>query len=142
VKALRILIATVALAALSVVPAAAQVHQPNQDRRLRPISSSTDQAQSQRSLAHVLAREHHAYPAASEPETQAAQRALARTLAREGHAYWGPTAGQQPAKEQQAAASGTLRLFAVLAVIGLTVLLAVAVTWRRLRARSRPREAT
>jgi hypothetical protein len=141
-KAVRTLTAAVALAALSIVPAAAQAHEPNQDHDVQPVSRPTDQTQSQRSLARVLAREHHAYLAASDPKTQPAQRALARTLAREDHAYWGPTAGQQSASAHQAGPSRTFPLFPVLTVIGLTALLAMAAAWRRLRGRSRPREAT
>jgi hypothetical protein len=90
----------------------------------------------------VLAREHHAYPAGGDPETQAAQRVLARTLAKEHHTYPAPADGQQAANAHQAAPSGTFPLLPVLIVVGVTVVLAMAATWWRLRARSRPREAT
>ncbi len=140
-KALRIFTTAVALAALSVVPAAAQAHEPNQDRDIQPISRPTDQARADQTLARVLAREYHAYPAPIDRQAEAAQRTLARTLAREDHAYWGPTHGQQPANEQQAA-SGAFPLLPLLTAVGLTVLLATAAAWRRLRARARPREAT
>jgi hypothetical protein len=143
VKAPRILTATLALAALSILlVGGAQAHTPNQDRDLQPVSRPTDQARARLTLARVLAREHHAYPAPIDRQAEAAQRTLARTLAREDHAYWGPTHGQQPANEQQAGPSGTFPLLPLLTAVGLTVLLATAATWRRLRARSRPREAT
>jgi hypothetical protein len=142
VKALRSLTVAVALAALSVVPAAAQAHAPNQDRDIQPVSRPTDQTRAQRTLARVLAREHHASPAANDPETQAAQRALTRTLAREGPADWGSTDTQQSANAHQAGPSGTFPLLPLLTAVGVTVLLATAATWWRLRARSRAREAT
>jgi hypothetical protein len=141
VKVLRSFTAAVALAALSVVPAAAQAHTPNQDRHLQPVSRSTDQTPAQRTLTRTLAKEHDAYLTPTDPETQAAQRALTRTLAKEHDAYPAPTDGQA-ANEQQAAVSGTFPLLPVLAVIGLTVLLAMAAIWRRQRVHSRPREAT
>jgi hypothetical protein len=139
VKALRILTASVALAALSVLPAAAA---PSQDRDTQPVSGPTDQTQSQRTLARVLAREHHAYPTSIDPKAETAQRALARTLGKEHHAYPAPADGQQAANAHRAASSGAFPLLPVLAAAGLTVLLAMAATWRRLRARARPREAT
>jgi len=140
VKALRILTATVALAALSILlVGGAQAHAPNQDRDIQPVSRPADQAR--RTLARVLAREHHASPAANDPETQAAQRALNRTLAREGHADWGSTDTQQSASAHQTGPSATFPLLPLLITVGVTVLLATAATWWRLRARSRPREA-
>ncbi len=141
-KALRSLTAAAALAALSVVPATAQAHASNQNRDVQPVSRPADQTSARRTLTRVLAREQHAYPAPSGPETQAAQLALARTLSREGHAYWGSTAGQQPAKPYRAAPSGTFPLLPLLTAVGLAMLLAAAATWRWLRARVRPREAT
>jgi hypothetical protein len=142
VKALRSFTAAVALAALSVVPAAAQAHTPNQDGDTQPVSRPADQARAQQTLARVLAREHHASPAANDPETQAAQRALTRTLGREGHADWGSTDTQPSASAQQAGPSGTFPLLPLLTAVGVTVLVATAATWWRLRTRSRPREAT
>jgi hypothetical protein len=71
-----------------------------------------------------------------------AQRALTRVLAKEHHTYPAPAGGQQAASAQRAGPSGTFPLLPVLATAGLTVLVATAATWRRLRARGRPREAT
>ncbi|HZD70637.1 MAG TPA: hypothetical protein VFA45_17600 [Actinomycetes bacterium] len=143
-QALRSLTATLALAALSILPAGtAQAHTPNQDHNTQPVSRPTYQTPAQQTLGRVLAREHHTYPpAASDPAMQPAQRALARTLAREGHASPAPADGQQAASPQQAAPRGTFPLLPVLTAAGLTTLAAAAATWRRLRARSRPREAT
>jgi hypothetical protein len=142
VKALRSLTATLALAALSVLLAAgAQAHTPNQHRDIRPVSRPTDQTPAQRTLARTLAREHDTYPAPSGPETQAVQPALARTLGREHDTYPAPADGQA-ANAHRAVSSGTFPLLPVLAPAGLIVVLATAATWRRLRARSRPREAT
>jgi L-aminopeptidase/D-esterase-like protein len=141
VKALRILTATVALAALSVLPVVAQAHVPSQDRDLQPVARPADQTPAQRTLARVLAREHHASPAAIDRQAEAAQRALARTLAKERHTYPAPGDGQQAANAHRAAPSGTFPLLPVLATAGLILVLATAATWR-LRARSRPREAS
>jgi hypothetical protein len=143
VKALRIFTTTVALTALSILSVGgAQAHPPNQDRDIQPVSRPTDQTPAQRALARVLAREHHAYPAPIDRQAEAAQRALTRTLAKEHGTYPAPADGQQAANAQQAAPSGTFPLLPVLTAVGLTVVLATAATWRRLRARSRPREAT
>jgi hypothetical protein len=143
VKALRILAATVALAALSILlVGGAQAHAPNQDRDIQPVSRPTDQTRAQRTLARVLAKEHHTYPAPIDRQAETAQRALTRTLARERGTYPAPADGQQAANEHQAAPSGTFPLLPVLTAVGLTVVLATAATWWRLRARSRPREAT
>jgi hypothetical protein len=143
VKAPRSLTATLALAALSLLPAAAaQAHAPYQDRDTQPVSRPADQTRAQQTLARVLAREHDAYPAPSDPETQAAQLALTRVLAREHYTYPAPADGQQAANAHRAAPRGTFPLLPVLAMVGLIVALATAATWRRLRARARPREAT
>jgi hypothetical protein len=142
VKALRILTATVALATLSILlVGGAQAHTPNQDRDLQPVARPADQTPAQRTLARVLAREHHASPAAIDRQAEAAQRALARTLAKERHTYPAPADGQQAANAHRAVPSGTFPLLPVLATAGLILVLATAATWR-LRARSRPREAT
>jgi hypothetical protein len=141
VKALRRLTAAVALAAFSVLPAAAQAHTPNQDRDTQPVSRAADQTRAQQTLARVLAREHHAYPAPIDREAEAAQRALGRVLAREHDASPAPAGGQQAANAHRAASRGTFPLLPVLATVGLIVVVAMATTWRR-RGRSRPREAT
>lgn len=95
----------------------------------------------QRVLERTLAREHHAIPAHSNPLAQAADLALAKTLAREQGAYPAPT-GRQTANPQPTEASRPTTLFAVVGVVGLTVLLAAAATLLWLRGRDRPREAT
>jgi hypothetical protein len=142
VQALRNLTAAAALAALSVVPAAAQAHAPYQDRDPQPVSRPTDQAPAQQTLARVLGREHHAYPAPIDREAETAQRALTRTLTRDHHTYPAPADGQQAASAHQAGPGGTFPLLPLLTAVGVTMLLAIAATWWRLRARSRPREAT
>jgi hypothetical protein len=58
-------IATVALAALSVLPATrAQARMADQERDIQPVSRPADQTPAQRTLERTLAKEHHAYPAA------------------------------------------------------------------------------
>jgi hypothetical protein len=115
----RILTATVALVALSVLAAgSADARQPDDER-------------GQRALERTLAREHHAYPAPLDQQAQAAQRTLARTLAREYHTYLAPDDSPQPASPQKAAQRRTLSTLAVLAMT-----MVLATTWRR-RARSR-----
>jgi hypothetical protein len=136
VQALRRFTTAVALAALSVAPAAAQASAPNQDRHLQPIARPTDQTRAQQTLARGLAREHHAYPAAKDPGMQAAERALTRTLGREGHADWGSTDRQQAAGAHQAGPNGTFPVLPLLTAVGVTVLVAMAAKWR-LRAHSR-----
>jgi hypothetical protein len=137
VQALRHFTAAVALAALSVVPAAARAQAPNQGRHLEPVSRPTGQTHAEQTLARVLAREHHAYPAAKDPESQAAHRALMRTLGREGHADWGSTDRPHPDSAHQAGPSGSFPLVPLVTAVGVTMLLATAVTWRQLRPRSR-----
>ena len=104
----------------------------------RQAATVADQTRAQRTLARVLAREHHASAAPIDREAETAQ----RTLAKEHHAYPAPADGPMAANARHAAPSGTFPLLPVLAVVGLIVVLATAVTWLRLRARSRPREAT
>jgi len=132
VKPARLFTAAVVVAALSLLPAAAQAEVHNQHRNTR-ASRQTDQTPAQRTLARVLGRELRSYPAPDDPQTQAAQAALGRTLAREDHAYWSPTDGQQSAKSHQTGPSGTFPLVPLLLAVGLTGLLMMAATWRRLR---------
>jgi hypothetical protein len=68
-----------------------------------------------------------------------AELALKRTLGREPYTYPAPT-DRQPSTEQQAHPGRSLPLLAVLAGFALTVVLAAAATWRRVR--THPGEAT
>jgi hypothetical protein len=93
-------------------------------------------------LERTLAREHHAVSAPANPAAQAAELALTRTLAREQGAYPAPS-GRQTANIESTKPSRPTVLFAVVGIVGLTVLLlaaAAAFLWQR--GRARPREAT
>jgi 1-deoxy-D-xylulose 5-phosphate reductoisomerase len=119
------MLATATLIALTVLPAG-----------VAPASQAEERGQ--RVLERTLAREHHAVPVPADPATQAAE---LRTQAREQGAYPAPT-GQQTANTHLAEASRPTTLFAVVGVVGLTVLLAAAAALLWLRGRARPREAT
>jgi hypothetical protein len=122
------MLAVATLAALTVLPAGV-------------AQAGVADEPSQQVQERTLAREHHTTPAPTDPAVQAAELALVRTLAREQGAYPAPT-GQQSANTQPTEASGPAMLFAVVGVVGLTVLLAAAAAFLWLRGRGRPREAT
>ena len=135
----RSIVTAVALAALSVLPIGGAHARPADDQRGgQACSAPAEQTRACQALQRTLAREHHASPAPSDGQAQAARRALQRTLAREPHTY--PAADPQ----QRTNPSRAPIILAVTGAVGLSVVVVVATaSWRRrLRARSRPREAT
>lgn len=136
----RSIVTAVALAALSVLPiGGAHAHPADDQRGSQACSAGAEQTRACQALQRTLAREHHASPAPSDEQAQAARRALQRTLAREPHTY--PAAADPPRHTNP---SRTPIILAVTGAVGLSVVVVVATaSWRRrLRARSRPREAT
>lgn len=136
----RSIVTAVALAALSVLPIGGAHARPADDQRGgQACSAPAEQTRACQALQRTLAREPHASPAPSDEQAQAARRALQRTLAREPHTYPAAADPQQHTNPSRAPI-----ILAVTGAVGLSVVVVVATaSWRRrLRARSRPREAT
>jgi hypothetical protein len=136
----RSIVTAVAVAALSVLPTGGAHARPANDQRGgQACSAPAAQTHACQGLQRTLAREHHASPAPSDEQTQAARRALQRTLTREPHTYPAAADPQQHTNPSRAPI-----ILAVTGAAGLSVVVVVATaSWRRrLRARSRPREAT
>lgn len=110
----RSIVTAVALAALSVLPIGGAHARPADDQRGgQACSAPAEQTRACQALQRTLAREPHTYPAAADPQ-------------------------------QHTNPSRAPIILAVTGAVGLSVVVVVATaSWRRrLRARSRPREAT